>query len=93
MVFDVDGERYTVGSIANGKAPDWAVENDPMEHSLPPLSEADIAMADELASEEVFLEMPDLPTAIVGAESTAKSGSHRNAAQGLRWEHHHRSPS
>ena len=62
-VFDVDGERYTAGSIADGKAPFWAMtaENDPALHALPPLTESDIAMADALASEDGFLEMPAEP--------------------------------
>lgn len=60
-VFDTGGERYTAGSIAKGQAPEWAVENDPMESGLPPLAESDIALADELASEDGFLEMPPEP--------------------------------
>lgn len=65
MVFDVDGEQYTAGSIADGKAPFWAMtaENDPALHDLPPLTEADIALADELASEDGFMEMPEEPAA------------------------------
>jgi len=65
FVFDVDGSSYTVENIMLGKAPEWALsaENDPMLHGLPPLSEEDIAMTDELMCEEGFIEMPDEPKA------------------------------
>jgi hypothetical protein len=59
-VSDTDGNRYYAGSIAQGKAPKWArtVEHDPMLFGMPPLSEADIAAADEVLCEDGFLEMP-----------------------------------
>lgn len=60
-VFDTDCEQFAIRDIVEGKAPDWAVENDPMEHGLSPLSEADIALADTVASEDGFLEMPIEP--------------------------------
>ena len=64
LVFDVDGGSYTAQSIALGKSPRWAMtaEHDPMlPDDLPPLSEEDIAMVNELVSEPDFLEMPAEP--------------------------------
>jgi hypothetical protein len=63
FVFDVDGGSYTAESIAQGKAPKWAMtaEHDLMLHDCPPLSEEDIALANELACEDDFLEMPEEP--------------------------------
>ena len=62
-VFDVDGGSYSVESIVMGKAPKWAMtaEHDPMLHDLPPFSEEDAAMVNELLCEPDFLEMPSEP--------------------------------
>jgi len=62
-VFSVDGGSYSAESIMLGKAPEWAQTTDPMVHDCPILSEADISLADALASEDGFLEMPDEPRA------------------------------
>ena len=60
LVSDVDGGRYTAGSIASGKAPKWArtAEHDPLLFGMPPLSELELAAADEVLCEPDFLEMP-----------------------------------
>jgi hypothetical protein len=65
LVFDTDGCSYTIESIAFGRAPKWAVtaENDPMLHDLPPLSDEEAAMVEELLLEEDFIEMPAEPKA------------------------------
>jgi len=65
LVFDTDGDSYTAESIALGKAPRWAMtaEHDPMLYNLPPLSEEDIAMVNELVCEDDFIEMPKEPQA------------------------------
>ena len=64
-VFDTDGDSYTAESIALGMSPCWAMtaEHDPMLYDVPPLSEANRALADELLCEEGFLEMPREPKA------------------------------
>ena len=53
IVSDTDGNSYSAGSIAQGKAPKWALsaEHDPMLFGMPPLSEADIAAAGEVLCE------------------------------------------
>ena len=63
FVFDTDGGQYTAGSIAQGKAPEWAQTTAPMLDDCPSLSAEDIAMADAIACEDGFLEMPTEPKA------------------------------
>ena len=65
LTFSVDGDSYRTSDVASGKAPEWAMtaENDPMLYDCSHLSEEDIALADELALECDFLEMPTEPEA------------------------------
>ena len=62
-VFDVDGERYYTGDIVSGRTPMWAVsaKHDLLLHDLPIPSAEDIALVDELACEDDFIEMPAEP--------------------------------
>jgi len=60
LLFDTDGGAFPVQHVATNKAPRW-LQNEPMLDELPPLSEADSQMVEELLSEEDFLEMPSEP--------------------------------
>ena len=60
-IFDTDGGAYPVQHVATNKAPRW-LQNEPILGDLPPLSEEDMAMVNELLCEEDFLEMPKEPS-------------------------------
>lgn len=60
FVFDTDGGAYPVQHVITNKAPRW-LQDEPMLDNLPPLSEEDARMVDELLSEPDCIEMPKEP--------------------------------